>query len=142
MRILVDTNIVLTYLSGRDDPYSNQCEKIMRMIAENRLQGVIAFHSLSTIWYVTRKNTEKQRREYIREICRLLTISGANNERVRAAVENEDFKDFEDALQDCCALETNCDYIVTANISDYIGKSKTKAVTPDELLRIIRMIKT
>ena len=136
MKVLVDTNIVLTYFSGRKDSYAFQCERIMRLIAEGKAQGVIAFHSLSTIWYVTRKSPEQQRREYIKEICRLLTVSGADNDRVLAAVQKESFKDFEDALQDCCAQASDCDYIVTANLSDFVGQSKIKAISPDELLSI------
>ena len=61
MKVLIDTNVALNYLSGRDDPYKEESEEIMRLCAEEQIEGYLAFHSLSTIWYVTRK------------LCRLIT---------------------------------------------------------------------
>ena len=74
MRILLDTNILITYLSGRDDPYSAECEKIVQMCSDEAAEGVVAFHSLSTIWYLTRKAPENLRRGYIKQICVLFDI--------------------------------------------------------------------
>ena len=137
MKVLLDTNIVLTYLSGRDDKYTDECRSIMQLCAEEKIEGVIAFHSLSTIWYVTRKAPDGLRRSYIREICSLLTVSGADNQAVLEAVNNTRFLDFEDALQDCCAIEASCDYIITANIKDFKENSMIDAVTPEEFLRLL-----
>ena len=53
-----------------------------------------------------------------------------------SAVQNIDFRDFEDCLQDKCAKEARCDYIVTANLKDF-ANSEVPAVTPDRLLKII-----
>ena len=131
MKILLDTNILLTYLSGREDPSTPACERIVRMCADGEIEGAVAFHSLSTVWYVTRKAPEALRREYIKTICVLFTIEGAKNDAVLEAVGNLPFRDFEDALQDCCAREAGCDYIVTANTRDYIGHSMIPAITPE-----------
>lgn len=49
MRVLIDTNIALTYVSGREDPFSTEVDEIMRKCAEEEIEGAIAFHSLSTI---------------------------------------------------------------------------------------------
>lgn len=136
MRVLIDTNVALNYFSGREDKYSVESEKIMLMCAEEKIDGVIAFHSLSTFWYVTRKVPEATRREWLRQICELLTISWADNDAVKAAVENSNFPDFEDALQDCCAVTVEADYIITVNTKDFAGHSKTPAVTPAEFLLI------
>ena len=107
MRILLDTNILMTYFSGREDYYSSECEKIVEMCANEKIEGAVAFHSLSTIWYITRKAPEELRRAFIKRICVLFTIAGAGNEAVLEAIENWDFPDFEDALQDCCAAEAD-----------------------------------
>ena len=136
MKILIDTNIVYTYLSGRNDPYADQCETIMRLCAADRIEGYIALHSLSTIWYLTRKAPEKMRRGFIRRICCILTVAGADQQAVMAAVDNVGFHDFEDALQDCCAVESGSDYIVTVNKRDFSDHSMTPPVTPEEFLEI------
>ena len=49
MRVLIDTNIALTYLSGRTDAYSSEARDIMMLCAKEEIEGALAFHSLSTI---------------------------------------------------------------------------------------------
>ena len=72
----------------------------------------------------------------MRRICNILTIAGADNASVLEAVENMKFRDFEDNLQECCAVSAGVDYIVTVNTKDY-EHSRVRAVTPDELVRIV-----
>ena len=137
MRVLIDTNVAITYISGRNDPYSSEIVKIMRLCAEEKIEGILAFHSLSIIWYVSRKAPEEERRKWIKKLCTLLTISGADNQRILEAIDKTDFRDFEDALQDCCAAEAGADYIITVNKRDFAGHSKINPMTPEEFLSII-----
>lgn len=134
MRVLIDTNVALTYVSGREDPFSEDVDTIMRRCAEEMIEGGIAFHSLSTIWYATRKLPDATRRDWIKQICEILTVSGADNKAVLDAVSHTEFKDFEDALQDCCAETFHADYIITANNKDFKGVSNIPALTPKEFL--------
>ena len=137
MKVLIDTNVALNFVSGREDKYSEQSDRIMLLCAEERVEGFLAFHSLSTIWYVTRKAPDEIRRDWIRQICTILTVVGANNRTILDAVDNTAFKDFEDALQDCCAIDADIDYILTVNKKDFVNHSKTRAITPEEFLAII-----
>ena len=91
----------------------------------------------ANIWYVSRKAPEEVRRKWIKKLCTLLTISGADNQRILEAIDKTDFRDFEDAMQDCCAAEAGADYIVTVNKRDFAGHSKINPMTPDEFLSII-----
>lgn len=136
MRVLIDTNVALTYVSGREDSFSNEVDIIMQKCAKEEIEGALAFHSLSTIWYQTRKLPEATRRDWIRQLCELLTISVADNNAVLGAVNDENFKDFEDALQDCCATTFEADYTITANIKDFKGVSNIPALTPKEFLEL------
>lgn len=137
MRVLIDTNVALTYVSGREDPFSKEVDIIIRKCAEDELDGAIALHSLSTIWYQTRKLPDDTRRDWIRQICKLLTVSGTDNEAVLDAINHTEFKDFEDALQDCCASAFQADYTITANIKDFKGVSNIPALTPKEFLELL-----
>ena len=136
MRVLIDTNVALTYVSGREDSFSNEVDTIMQKCAKGEIEGALAFHSLSTIWYQTRKLPEAIRRDWIRQLCELLTISVADNNAVLRAVNDVNFKDFEDALQDCCATTFEADYTITANIKDFKGVSNIPALTPKEFLEL------
>ena len=137
MKVLIDTNVAITYISGRADPYASEIEKIMLLCAREKIEGVLAFHSISTIWYVSRKAPDKVRREWIRKLCTLLTVSGAGNQLILEAIDKTDFVDFEDALQDCCAVESGADYVVTVNKRDFEGHSTVTPLTPEEFLTVI-----
>ena len=137
MRVLIDTNLLITYLSSREDRFASEAEAIMRLCADGQIEGVVALHSLSTIWYITRKAPQEMRRGFIKRICLLLTVSGADQDAILQAVDNLDFQDFEDALQDCCAQKADCDYIVTANIKDFAEHSQVKAIAPDDFVAMV-----
>ena len=135
IRILVDTNVALTYVSGREDRYSASSEQVMRLCAEEKVMGFLAFHSLSIIWYVTRKIPENKRREWLRQLCETLIVIGTTQDEVLAAIDRDEFSDFADCLQDKCAKTAGCDYIVTANIKDY-DQSEIIAVSPDDFIKL------
>ena len=79
MRALIDTNVALTYVSGREDKFSEQSDKIMLMCAEEKVDGYLAYHSLSTIWYVTVVST--QARTNLVLACFLLKIRADRDAR-------------------------------------------------------------
>jgi len=136
MRVLIDTNVILNYITGREDLFAAESEKIMLMCAKGSIEGYLALHSLSTIWYVTRKLPNETRRKWIKHICELLTIAGTDNKAVLKAIDNKEFKDFEDNLQDCCAENVNADYIITVNVKDYDGVSMVQAVNPRQFITL------
>ena len=137
MKILIDTNVLFTYLTKREDKYVTEANVIMDKCVNSELEGFVAFHSLSTVWYLLRHTLFEQRIRCIEIICNYLRLSSSDNELLKKAIKNTDFRDFEDNLQDCCAQSVGADYIVTANVRDYEGHSVVKAVTPSELLDIL-----
>lgn len=49
MVILIDTNVALDFLTMRH-PYYNEASDIIRLCADEKVQGYIAFHSLPNIF--------------------------------------------------------------------------------------------
>ena len=136
MAILLDTNVLLNYLTNRDDPELEASEKIIELCAKGKIDGYMAFHSLSTIWFVLRKVEDSTRREMLRDLCSIINVSAASQSEVMAAIDKAEFKDYEDCLQDKCAKEAEADYIVTCNIRDY-SEAEIEAIVPRKLLSII-----
>ena len=134
MRILLDTNVIVNYLTKRKDKYTQESIIIMHECANGKLDGFVAFHSLSTISYVFRKLPFDIRVQWLKIICETLNVASATSELIIKALQKENFTDLEDNLQDCCAQNIGAEYIVTANVRDYEGHSFVKAVTPAELL--------
>lgn len=118
------------------EPFYAYSKAVYDLCIHNRnITGNMASHSISNIWYLLRKtHTDEQRRILLLSICQLFSIADLNQEKLISALERERFSDFEDCLQDECAKELFCDYIVTRNISDY-SKSVVKAVTPEDFVK-------
>lgn len=136
MVVLIDTNILLNYLTNREDDYLEQSIKIVEMCAKGECIGYIAFHTLSTLWYVLRKRSDKERRDNLRDICEIFNVASASQKEILDAIDKDSFFDFEDCLQDKCAKEAGADYIITCNIKDFIN-SEIPAVNPGEFLNLI-----
>ena len=136
MVALIDANVIINYMTGREDHEKESSRKVIEMCARNQILGYIAFHSLSTIWYVFRKRPKDETRKWLKQICEILKVTGASHEEVVNAIEKESFTDFEDCLQDKCAKEVLADYIVTVNTKDYI-MAETPAILPSEMVRLL-----
>lgn len=134
MKVLIDTNVILTYILNREDLFTKESEEIMTLCASGEIDGFIAFHSLSIIWYVLRRCSDTLRRQWLKDICAVLAIADSDHSAVLTGIENVNFKDFEDCLQDCCAKNVKADYIITENTKDYDKVSIVKAIDPKAFL--------
>ncbi|MBP5640569.1 MAG: PIN domain-containing protein [Victivallales bacterium] len=137
MRVLFDANVILTYLTKRDDPYLQEVEILLWECSKGNIEGFVSLQTLSIVWYVMRKIPSNLRRKKISAICRILGLATTNMKAIQNAIDNSDFSDFEDSLQDCCAQEIHADYIVTANIDDFLNHSIVLPITPTDILPLI-----
>ena len=133
MAVLIDTNILLNYITNREDKYLNESVRIVELCALKKLNGYIAFHTLSTLWHVLRKKSSKDRRDNLRDICTIFSVASASQTEIINAIEDDSFADFEDCLQDKCAKEVGADYIITVNKKDF-ANSEIEAIDPCEFL--------
>ncbi|MBR0519081.1 PIN domain-containing protein [bacterium] len=140
MDILIDTNVILNYITEREDPFRESSKKIMKLCAEEKVNGYIAFHSLSIIWYILRKKSDNEKRFWLKNICEILIVVGATHEQVLEAINQVNFTDFEDCLQDKCAQNIQANYIVTCNINDF-KNAYTKVINPEEFIKIFEQSK-
>ena len=135
MKVLIDTNVIIDFLLKREPFYKASKEVLMKCTHEN-VEGFIAMHSVSNLWYILRNESMENRRKCLRIICLALTVCSANHTEVYNAVKNEKFNDFEDCLQEACAYQNKMDYIITRNVKDF-KNSRVKALTPKEFINQI-----
>ena len=130
MVILVDANVIIDYVASRE-LFHRDAYKIMEMCYSKKVEGYMAFHSVSIIWYILRKFIPDgaERRIWMRKILQMVQVTGASHDQVAKAVEMENFRDFEDCLQNKCAETVNAQYIVTNNVKDF-KESTIQAITP------------
>lgn len=136
MVVLIDTNVIIDFLLERE-PFSEAAAEILQKCARKEVVGYLAFHSIPNIWYILRKVPERNRRKWLKDLCGFLYVTGASHEEVLKAIENEQFGDFEDCLQDKCAKSKGAHYIITRNANDFV-QSEVTAVSPLEFLDIIK----
>ncbi len=136
MVILVDTNILVDVLMKRE-PYRKEAEQILTKCASREIIGYLAAHSIPNLFYILRKAySQEERRAFIKDLCSIFRISDLTAKKILAAAENEKFSDFEDCLQEECAVEAAVDYIVTRNPDDF-ADSRVKVVQPGEFLKLL-----
>lgn len=135
MVVLIDTNVLIDYPETREPYFEDAC-RLLLLCAEEKIEGYAAFHSIPNMFYIMRKtHSVKSRRAMLHETCSILTVTGAShkNKKVVDAINQEDFSDFEDCLQEQCAKEIKADYIVTRNINDFVS-CKMKVISPNALV--------
>lgn len=136
MRILIDTNVILDALTGRQ-PHFDDADKIIKFCADKKVQGYLAAHSISNIFYILRKDLSiEDRRIVLLNLCEILEVEGVDSRKVKSALNRGDFKDLEDCIQDECAAAIKADYIVTRNKKDF-ENSTVPAILPQEFLDMI-----
>ena len=136
MRILVDTNIIIDALTGRE-PFREAAEQVF-LIAANRAEDMyITANSVTDIYYLVRKHlhSTEQSKDVMSKLCELFYILDVTSGDCMDALASE-IKDYEDAVVACCAYRSQIDYIVTRNIKDYAA-SKVRAISPEKFVEII-----
>ena len=134
-KILIDTNVLLDYLLGRD-PFFEDAKKVILSCTEGDTKGCIAAHSISNMFFILRKDyTASERREILSSLCTIFDVEGIDKAKLLASLANEEFSDFEDCLQMECAKSYGAEYIVTRNVADY-STSDIKAILPSEYLEL------
>ncbi len=136
MKILVDTNIIIDTLTGRE-PFRESAEQIF-ILAANQIEDMyITASSATDIYYLVRKhlhNTEQSKNTMFKlyQLFGILDVTAKDCQDALLL----DMKDYEDAVISCCAKRNQMDYIVTRNIKDY-EHSKVKVLLPDDFIRLV-----
>lgn len=91
MTILLDTNIILDYIAER--PFSkSETKQIFEMIFSHKINGIIAAHSITNLWYILRKTcTDPERREIINTLLECFEIAEINKTIIQNAINRNNF---------------------------------------------------
>ena len=135
MKILIDTNVLIDFFARRE-PFFEDAEKIFELCQKDFAEGVIASHSIVNMAYILRKKfTLDELKKIFSRLCIIFKVESLDREKILRAIEDKDFKDFEDCLQLQCAINFDADYIVTRNVADF-KSSKIPAITPQDFLKL------
>ncbi len=137
MKILVDTNVIMDYVANRI-PYAEASGEVVRLCSQGEIEACVAAHTVSNLFYILRNHlSEDERRDVLKKVCKIFYVVGIDQYKIEAALNNSDFKDFEDCLQMECAINFKADFIVTRNEKDF-NISPIKAMGPSSFIEILK----
>jgi len=138
MKVMIDTNVLLDYVSERQ-PFVIDSSKVIKLCIDDVIDGCISVHTVTNLFYILRKEISVQkRRELFLDLCRVFTVVGIDSLKLETALNNDAFDDLEDCLQDECAKEFKADYTITRNMKHF-DNSSVKAIEPKDFVKILNI---
>jgi predicted nucleic acid-binding protein len=117
-RILIDINIILDVLQKRE-PFYETSVRLLALVETGRVQGYLAAHSLTTLFYLIRKDmSAADARATLTNLLQFIRVAAVDQATIEQAL-NLDYRDYEDAVQMISALQVKADHLITRNIRDY-----------------------
>jgi hypothetical protein len=108
-------------------------------VQEKSVNAFLAAHSITNIFYILRKvYSVSERKQRLIDLCRSISVAGIGHKEILNALENNNFDDVEDCLQEEYAKAINANYIITRNIKDY-SHSEIPAILPEKFLKGLKV---
>ena len=132
MRLLIDGNIILDVLQNRE-PHVVDSAKIWKLCETDQVEGYVSGLTFSNLVYDMRKDLSPEEiHEVFKSLGLIFRFTDVTVSDLAKAAEQQ-WDDFEDALQAATAERIHADNIITRNVKDF-KKSKIVAFTPTEFL--------
>ena len=136
-RLLIDTNIVIDLLAKRD-PFYNDTAKLFSLADKNKVKLSVNSLTFANTNYILQKSKSASiTREILRKFKILTTVLALDEKIIDLALNDNEFADFEDAIQYYSAIENNLDIIITRNLKDF-KPSKIPVMTASEFIKTIK----
>ena len=133
MKALLDVNVVIDVLERRpaffDDSYA-----VLRLVAENKVDGFIAAGSIADIHYILRRSglSSDQTRTMLTQLIQVIPLCDTTVSDVNDALISG-MPDIEDAVLAACAKRIGADAIITRDQHGFTN-SVIPAMSPAQLL--------
>lgn len=114
----VDTDVILDFLTDRR-PHSKQAAKVFDQAEKGQVSLFTSPLVFANSYYVLRRISNHSKViKQLRLLTQLVKVLPFGAKEVMDSLDSE-FTDFEDALQNYCAISNHCDILVTRNLKDY-----------------------
>lgn len=126
-RVFLDTNILMEYLANRKQV--NDVKLILNAAYQRQIDACMSAGCLYTLIYllglylknkgVHEPEKTQQIKDSLSVILGYVNIVDISIDYVKNAISAADFKDLEDSCQYQCAVENDCDILLTINIKHF-----------------------
>ena len=132
-KLFLDTNVVIDLLGEREEFYQS-IAKIATLADKGRLYLVVSALTYSTVYYLLSRFEDKEIvKDKIRKFKVIAETSDLTNKVIDKGL-SSNFVDFEDSLQYYCALNSDCNILITRNGKDF-KESEIPVMSPNEYLK-------
>lgn len=132
-KLFIDTNIVIDLLAKRE-PFYSQAATLFSLADRGQIKLFISALSFANTNYILfREMKSEDARLVLRKLKLLVEVIDLSEKVLELALNDVNFKDFEDAIQYYSATESNTDYIITRNLKDF-RSAKIPVLTADQVL--------
>ena len=132
-KVLLDTDVLLDFFFNRE-PFASDAAKVLSLCELKKIEGYITPVICSNLYYLLRKAGSHEK--VIEKLSKLLIITNVLliDKEVIIKSLNSRFKDFEDALQNYAAENSNeINVILTRNFKDF-KNSQLGVMSPENYL--------
>jgi len=131
--LFLDTNIILDLLANREPFYADAALLFSLADKKNVHLSVSALTFANTNYILLQSKKPDEAKQILRKLKLLVQVLSLDEKIVELALNDNDFKDYEDALQYYTALERGVDAIITRNLKDF-RKAKIPVMSADQYL--------
>jgi predicted nucleic acid-binding protein len=131
--LFVDTNVVLDLLARRE-PFYDSAAKLFSLADKKKV--ILSISSLTfanTSYVLNRLKSADKSKEILRRFRVLVKVLSLDDKVVDLALNDNNFKDFEDGIQYYAAIENEQELIITRDLNGF-KESRIPVMTPEEYL--------
>ena len=138
MKVLIDTNVLIDFFTQREG-FSETAKEVMIRCKGNqkKADGFVSAHSVMDLCYYIRKQSRDEILKVVQRLCRMFEVVETTSDRILAAAERMDFKDFEDSVINQAAIKCGADYIITRDIKHgHFDSADVPIISPADFIKL------
>ncbi|HNV82527.1 MAG: PIN domain-containing protein [Tenuifilaceae bacterium] len=135
-KVFIDTNIIVDLLAKRE-PFYEEAAMLFTLADKQQVNlSVSALTFANTNYILSQSLKPEEVRQILRKLKLIVQVLCINEKIIGLSLNDNDFRDFEDAVQYYTALENDTDIIITRNLKDF-QKAKLPVMTAAQFLTTI-----
>jgi predicted nucleic acid-binding protein len=132
--LFVDTNIVIDLFAKRE-PFYTEAATLFSLADTKKLSLNVSALTFANANYILIQSKKQDEAKLIfRKLKLIVSVVSLDEKIVGLSLNDNDFKDYEDALQYYSALDNGAEAIITRNLRDF-KKSKLPVMTAAQFLK-------
>ena len=132
--LFVDTNIVIDLFAKRE-PFYTEAATLFSLADTKKLSlNVSALTFANANYILIQSKKQDEAKLILRKLKLIVSVVSLDEKIVGLSLNDNDFKDYEDALQYYSALDNGAEAIITRNLRDF-KKSKLPVMTAAQFLK-------